>query len=414
MEHPVYQNPPLLPDIPQIRSLVPRFYPHNRFVTVFVVVNGSFPVSCFRWIHSFQKLEGVSLGVMTLPVSEKGLPLSWDKILSLIIQTNLRGDLRQLLDQKFDLFMEAHDHWIPSSQDILRFLDAAQTEQQMNDLPEMTETNSFRTTLASRDFSSVSGIQSSVSGSSLEEPFNNRHVYVNAITRQGNCYICKKPGHIAPACPHKKHGGPTNLNTISHPPHPIMHNRLVPSITTMIRQLMSILCNHPTTFSNSHTSKPRNNKQSTTNTSSPEVESKEVDCNLFAKEPIEDYTFENEDLLVLTTFDCFDLRKLVVDRNDQDTLKFSGKSSTTIAAKKICYCKAAQSTLLFIAAVKKSDARFQFTGNFDAIDLLMRSGKLLLYSTFDPKTNTWPLPTPFRSLQLPHEPPFPLAPLFLK
>ncbi|KNZ64546.1 uncharacterized protein VP01_1016g2 [Puccinia sorghi] len=64
---------------------------------------------------------------------EQGMVLDWDEMIGLIIQANLRDGLRQALNKKIDLFMEAHDNQIPSSQDVLRFLDAAKTEQKLDD-----------------------------------------------------------------------------------------------------------------------------------------------------------------------------------------------------------------------------------------------------------------------------------------
>ncbi|KNZ48459.1 uncharacterized protein VP01_5656g1, partial [Puccinia sorghi] len=89
---------------------------------------------------------------------------------------------------------------------------------------------------------------------------------------------------------------------------------------------------------------------------STEVDSKQVNCNLFTKETEEDYTFENEDLSLKPTFERFDLQEVAVDRDGKDV-----------------------------------------TGNFDFIDLLAPNGKLLLRSVFDPTTKTWPLPKPSRS-----------------
>jgi hypothetical protein len=76
------------------------------------------------------------------------------------------------------------------------------------------------------------------------------------------------------------------------------------------------------------------------------------------------------------------------------TLKFCRKSSTTIEVKGDYFCEQARSTLLSIGAFKKANALFHVSSNFDAIDLLSQSGKLLLHSKFDSKTNSWPLPRP--------------------
>jgi hypothetical protein len=156
----------------------------------------------------------------------------------------------------------------------------------------------------------------------------------------------------------------------------------------------------------------------------------------------ENFIFKNEDLSIEPQMDRFDLHELLVAHHGQDiiwdsgasnnvtgdryalhnlkrldkpiavqvatdgpcdyitgtsTLIFSGTNSTTIAVKKVFYCKNAQSTLLSVSAFKKSDAKFWVLGNFDTIDLLSSTGKLLLLSNFDSKTNMWPLPCPLRA-----------------
>ena len=73
------------------------------------------------------------------------------------------------------------------------------------------------------------------------------------------------------------------------------------------------------------------------------------------------------------------------------TLIFSGMNSTnstTIAVRWVYYCEKARSTLLSVAAFKKSKAKFRVLGNFDIINLISPAGKMLLRSTFNPKTNT--------------------------
>jgi hypothetical protein len=157
---------------------------------------------------------------------------------------------------------------------------------------------------------------------------------------------------------------------------------------------------------------------------------------LFADVPEEDFTCENEDLSAKPTFDRFNIREVAVNHNGQDaiwdsgaldnvtgnryalhdfkilanpipvkvatdgpsnfitgtgTLKFVGTNKITIAVRNVYYCENARSTLLSIASFKKSDAHFQVGNNFDTIDLVSSSGKLLLRSTFDQKTNTWPV-----------------------
>jgi hypothetical protein len=40
--------------------------------------------------------------------AKQGVSLTWDDMLGLIIQSNLKDQMRQSVDQKVDLFMEAH------------------------------------------------------------------------------------------------------------------------------------------------------------------------------------------------------------------------------------------------------------------------------------------------------------------
>jgi hypothetical protein len=81
------------------------------------------------------------------------------------------------------------------------------------------------------------------------------------------------------------------------------------------------------------------------------------------------------------------------------TLKFCGKKSTTIEVKGVYFCEQARSTLLSIGAFKKANTRFHVSSDFDSIDLLSQSGKLLLRSVFNAKTNSWPLPCPIQTPQ---------------
>ncbi|KNZ43693.1 hypothetical protein VP01_9971g1, partial [Puccinia sorghi] len=130
---------------------------------------------------------------------EQGLSLSWDEMQGLIIQTNLRGNLCQALDQKIDLFMAANDQQTPPPQDVFRLLDAAWIEQQLFESSRVQEAQSLHTTLASRNTSS----DSCVAG-----PQDHQEIEVNAVGKRLICYICKKPDHIAPNCPQKKRGNP--------------------------------------------------------------------------------------------------------------------------------------------------------------------------------------------------------------
>jgi hypothetical protein len=79
------------------------------------------------------------------------------------------------------------------------------------------------------------------------------------------------------------------------------------------------------------------------------------------------------------------------------TLKFRRMNGTIIAVKRVYYCERSRSTLLSIAAFKKSHGIFRVNGNFNSINLLSKSGTTLLCSTFDPDTKSWPLAKPLRA-----------------
>jgi hypothetical protein len=79
------------------------------------------------------------------------------------------------------------------------------------------------------------------------------------------------------------------------------------------------------------------------------------------------------------------------------TLRFPGMRQTTIVVKNVYFCENARSTLLSIAAFKKSNTHFRVTNNFDTIDLVNSSGKVLIRSSFDPQTNSWPVCKPLRA-----------------
>jgi hypothetical protein len=52
--------------------------------------------------------------------AEQGVNLTWDNMLELIIQSNLKEPLRRPVDQKVDLYMETHNYEIPLAQDMLQ------------------------------------------------------------------------------------------------------------------------------------------------------------------------------------------------------------------------------------------------------------------------------------------------------
>jgi hypothetical protein len=132
--------------------------------------------------------------------AEQGISLTWDNMMGLIIQTNLKDQLRQSVDQKVDLFMETHDYAVPSGQDVLRFVDAARTEQCLAKSSRSSKTNSLHVSLASQPGLNDS---SSQQGTKID---------VQAIGKPTRCYICNKPDHLAPDCPSKQRGPASQQN----------------------------------------------------------------------------------------------------------------------------------------------------------------------------------------------------------
>jgi hypothetical protein len=57
--------------------------------------------------------------------AKQEVSLTWDNMLGRIIQSILKDQLRESVDQKVDLFMEAHTSQIPTAQDVIRFVNAA-------------------------------------------------------------------------------------------------------------------------------------------------------------------------------------------------------------------------------------------------------------------------------------------------
>ncbi|PLW36539.1 hypothetical protein PCASD_06430 [Puccinia coronata f. sp. avenae] len=82
--------------------------------------------------------------------SEQGIYLTWDEMMGLIIQKNLRDQLRQLVDQKINLYMEAHNYQVPTGQDVLRFVDVACTKQHLAKSSRLSKTKLLCISLASQ------------------------------------------------------------------------------------------------------------------------------------------------------------------------------------------------------------------------------------------------------------------------
>jgi hypothetical protein len=66
--------------------------------------------------------------------TNQGMTLCWEEIIGLVMQNNLKDLLRQSVDQKVALFMESQKGQMPSSQDILQFINAAPTEAKLAEL----------------------------------------------------------------------------------------------------------------------------------------------------------------------------------------------------------------------------------------------------------------------------------------
>jgi hypothetical protein len=127
--------------------------------------------------------------------AKQGISLTWDDMMGLIIQTNLKDQLRQSVDQKVDLYMETHDYQVPTGQDVICFVDAARTEQRLADSSRSSKSNLLRMSLASRtepDDSSTKHVE---------------EIKARAVRKESRCYICNKTGHLAPECPIKRRGG---------------------------------------------------------------------------------------------------------------------------------------------------------------------------------------------------------------
>jgi hypothetical protein len=354
---------------------------------------------------------------------EMAIELSFDDMMGLIIQSNLRNHHRAAFDQKVELFMETHDYQHPSAQEMLRLLDATRTEQKLAEDNRMTDSTSLRLDLASRPNVDKS------------ETTEDREVNALAINKLPKCYICKKPGHIAPDCPSKKRGTP---QTLRHPQSRMSPHPFPPcSVTYNFDKLPYIRPLQPEAQASTSSSTP---PRDSSKTLPKQVEAKMIDPDIFAEE--EEYVFEPKDVSAEPSGMRFNLRELALDHEGQEviwdsgasdnvtgdryalhdftvldqpiavrvatdtsrdyitgtgTLKFSGMNGTIITIRKVYFCERARSTLLSMAAIKKANGCFRVNGNFDSIDLLTSTGKLLLRSTFDPRSNTWPLPRPIRN-----------------
>ncbi|POV98888.1 hypothetical protein PSHT_13805 [Puccinia striiformis] len=280
----------------------------------------------------------------------------------------------------------------------------------------LEERNKSNETIALRTEVARTANSSLASGPINEEPELNDpdEVDTQAFTTVPRCYICKQTGHKAPDCPNKKRGAPKvpnqNQSFTRRPPGPTNQFPRC-SITHNYDQAPYV---RPLQPEQPHSSQPNN--PSSSQTPNKTVDTRMINPDIVGNEDEfnEDYVFENENLSAEPTVDRFDLRELSLEDDGQEAIWDSGATDNvtgdrhgylairraeqkTIAVKKVYYCERARSTLLSIAAFKKANASFRVNGNFDSIDLLGRSGKPILRSTFDETNNTWPLSKPLQA-----------------
>ncbi|WAR60918.1 hypothetical protein PtB15_13B167 [Puccinia triticina] len=336
--------------------------------------------------------------------------------------------------------METHEQELPTSGDILRFWEAARTEHRLATETGRSDSSALSVKLASREKTSVPGSVSGATSGTQDE----HKVSALAVSKPPTCYICKQVGHMSSSCPSSRKNNqnprPVPQRSAGAPSFPPC------SVTYNFDRIPYIKPIQPDQKPNtSH--RPPNNlppKPDTSNLQPKSIKSCQVNPNLFAEEDKDPtkYIFDNEDLSAEPSGHRFNLRKMIIDCDGQEviwdsgasdnvtgdryalhdfkllehpiavkvatdsacdyitgmgTLRFVGTNGAIIVVKKVYYCERARSTLLSIAAFKKSDALFNVNGNFDSINLVSRTGRVLLHSKFDSKRNTWPLPIPIRA-----------------
>ncbi|PLW07364.1 hypothetical protein PCASD_25562 [Puccinia coronata f. sp. avenae] len=223
--------------------------------------------------------------------TEQGLALSWEEVIGLVMQNKLKDSIRQAVDHKVKLFMESHQYELPSSQDMLQFIDAARTEQRLTEAYPSTESHTFQMNLANR---------LEPSAAKMDE---GQSIKACAVGKNPRCYICNKPNHLAPDYPNKRRGQPTRQ---SGPPAPTPrgHPAFPPcSITYNFDRALYVRPLQPDQPHQTTSSKitPPNRKE-TGGSNSKAIEAQMINPDLFADDDEESYTFEQEPLSVEPPF----------------------------------------------------------------------------------------------------------------
>ncbi|KNZ55085.1 hypothetical protein VP01_276g5 [Puccinia sorghi] len=131
--------------------------------------------------------------------AEQNVSLSWDQTMGLIIQANLHNSLWTSLDQKVELFNEAHEPQILSSVDILRLLEAAKTEQHLAEYSRLAGSNYLHVSLASHKNTDVSGSERGVTTQPLT--LSRQASDPQAFPPCSITYKCNKPLYGRPLQP---------------------------------------------------------------------------------------------------------------------------------------------------------------------------------------------------------------------
>ncbi|KAA1110548.1 hypothetical protein PGT21_024893 [Puccinia graminis f. sp. tritici] len=185
--------------------------------------------------------------------------------------------------------METHQCQTPSLKDLLRLLDSTRTKQSLLDDSRIAETTSLRLDLKK------------TSNPVFPNESNTQTVKAMAMKKIPKCYICKKPGHIAPDCPAKKQGNPQ----VYKPPlsQPTSHPFPPCSVTYNFDKLPYIRPLQPDASASSTSSRPPLDQSKAP---AKQVDVKMIDPNVFAEEENE-YVFESEDISAKPSGMCFDL-----------------------------------------------------------------------------------------------------------